>query len=57
MRHRLTGSFGVLVAALAFSPIVFAQTNQPSETKKAPAASSSPAKRPFPRSLRSLDAI
>ena len=44
MRHQLTVSFGVLVAALAFSPIVFAQTSQPSETKKAPAASSSPAK-------------
>ena len=44
MRHQLTGSFGVLVAALVFSPIVFAQTSQPSETKKAPAASSSPAK-------------
>jgi len=44
MHHRLTHSFGVLAAAIAFSPIVFAQTSQPSETKKPPAASSSPAK-------------
>jgi hypothetical protein len=41
MRRQLTGSFGMLVALLAFSPIVLAQTSQPSETKKAPPASSS----------------
>src|SRR6202140_3360265 len=43
MHHRLTHAFGVLVAAIAFSPMVFAQTSPPSETKKAPAANSSPA--------------
>ena len=43
MRHGLASSFGVLVSLLAFSPMGFAQTSQPSETKKAPATSSSSA--------------
>ncbi len=41
MRHRFMSSFGVFVALHAFSAIGFAQANQPTETKKAPAASSS----------------
>ena len=36
MRHQWTVSFGVLLAALVFSPIGFAQTSQPSATTKAP---------------------
>ena len=38
MRHEFTRSLAVLVAVLAFSPIVFSQTRQQSETTKAPAA-------------------
>ena len=40
MRHQWTGLFGVCLALFAFSPIAFTQASQPSEMKKAPAASS-----------------
>jgi hypothetical protein len=38
MVHRFTGSTTVLVALLAWSPILFAQAGKPSETAKAHAA-------------------
>jgi hypothetical protein len=44
MRRQLTCSLRTLVALLAFSSIVLAQTSQLSETKKAPPASSSSTK-------------
>ena len=47
MRHPLTGSFGVLVAALAFSPIVFAQTNPSSGNEKGARRELSPQRRAF----------
>ena len=48
MRHQLTVSFGVLAAVLAFSPMGFAQTSQPPETRKAPAANSTVNQATFP---------
>src|ERR1700686_1387925 len=38
MRNRLADSIAVLVAVVAFSPMVFAQTGEQLETTKAPAA-------------------
>src|SRR5260221_12183157 len=35
MRHRFTGSIAVTVAALVFSPVMFAQTSNPSATARA----------------------
>jgi hypothetical protein len=39
MRRSLTGSLGVFLAIAAFSPLAFAQTSQPADSKKTPAAS------------------
>src|SRR4029077_13019557 len=36
MGFRLAGSFGVVVAVLGLSPVGFAQTGQPTESKKSP---------------------
>ena len=44
MLHRLGVPLGVLAAALGFSSICFAQTSQPSDRTKAPAADSSTTK-------------
>jgi len=41
MRRSLTASLGVLLTIAVFSPMAFAQSTTPADTKKAPAAATS----------------